>query len=80
MFNEVQLKKHAEDMMVELMHDIAQVLLDRVRSGEATNQDISNAIKLLQNNGITVTVNKGDPLDVLSKDLPFESDILQPLY
>ena len=61
----------AEEMMVDLMYGIAETLLAKVRSGEAAPQDISNAIKLLQNNGITVAVNKGNPLDILKEDLPF---------
>lgn len=56
------------------MYEMASQLLERIRSGEAAPQDFSNAIKLLQNNGITVAVNKGTPLAILKEDLPFTSD------
>ena len=64
-------RERAEEMMVDLMYGIAENLLTKLRTGEASHQDISNAIKLLQNNGITVAVNKGSPLDILKEDLPF---------
>ena len=63
-----------EDILVNLMYDVASNLLTKVQTGKASHQDISNAIKLLQHNGITVAVNKGNPLDVLSQDLPFHGD------
>ncbi|MCK4260072.1 MAG: hypothetical protein KAX49_13925 [Halanaerobiales bacterium] len=64
----------AENLMVDLLSEIADNLLEKVRAGDATHQDISNAIKLLNNNGITVAVNKGQPLGVLQESLPFHSD------
>ena len=67
-------RKLAEDLMVDIMYATAESLLDKIRTGEAKPQDISNAIKLLHNNGITVAVNKGNPLDILSEELPFHGD------
>lgn len=68
----VDKRKTAEEVMVDLLLLVAKELYDRIRSGEASPSDISNAIKLLQNNGITVAVNKGEPLDILAEVLPFE--------
>lgn len=67
-------RKLAEDLMVDIMYATAETLLEKIRDGTAKPQDISNAIKLLQNNGITVAVNKGNPLDILEKELPFYGD------
>jgi len=67
-----------EELMVELMADMTRKLLAKVKSGEASSSDISNAIRLLQNNNITVTIKKGDPsaylLEDKDGDLPFEVD------
>jgi len=49
-----------EELMVELMADMTRKLLAKVKSGEASSSDISNAIRLLQNNNITVTIKKGE--------------------
>lgn len=67
-------RRVSEEMMVDLMYEVANHLLLKVRSGEATPQDISNALKLLRDNGITVSVNKGNPLDILSEELPFHGE------
>lgn len=69
-------KKLAEDMMVDLMYGIAETLLEKIQEGTASHQDISNAIKLLKDNGINVSVNKGTPLAILAEKLPFQSDHL----
>lgn len=62
-----------------LLQLTAEELLKRVQTGEATHQDISNALKLLKDNHVTVDVKKGDPLDILSQSLPFE-EFDTPLY
>lgn len=67
-------RKLAEDLMVDIMYATAETLLEKIRNGTAQPQDISNAIKLLKNNGITVAVNKGNPLDILSEELPFHTE------
>jgi len=68
-------RKLAEDIMVDLLYETAQVLLERIRSGEATPQDISNIIKLLHNNDITVAIKEGEIPDGMLEDLPFQSDL-----
>ena len=69
-------RKDTEELMDILLYSVSQNLLDKIQAGEATPQDISNAIKLLHNNGITVEVKKGDPLSILSEEVPFESDYI----
>lgn len=73
-----ELKHKAELRMVELLDEITEELLRRVQSGDASPQDISNAIRLLKENGIDIHVSKGDPLDILKEEvLPFESSHLK---
>lgn len=69
-----EIKKNVEDILYSLMEASAQELLDRIRSGEASPQDISNAIRLCKENDIDIRVNQGEPLDILSQELPFEGD------
>lgn len=68
------MSKPNEETLVELLDAISRELLRRVKAGKATHQDIANAIKLLNNNGITVEPQRGDPLDILKEELPFHSD------
>lgn len=58
--------------MDELHYEVSRQLLEKVKSGEATHQEISNAIKFLHNNGITAEVKQGDPLDLLQESLPYD--------
>lgn len=67
-------RRLTEEILVDLLYETAQELLRRIRAGEASPQDISNAIKLLHNNGITVAVNNREVISGLLEDLPFESD------
>lgn len=61
------LAKILEDLHVE----VAQGLLDRIRSGEATASDFNVARQLLKDNGIDSAPKKGNPLDNLAQSLPF---------
>lgn len=70
-------KRLAEDLMVDLLYEIAEKLREKIRAGEATHQDIANAIRLLNSNGITVAINEGNPLELLKEDLPFVTDELE---
>ena len=70
------LRQETESLMDQLLYSVSDTLLNKVLIGEASSQDIANAIKLLHNNGITVEVKKGDPLTLLSEELPFASEHL----
>lgn len=55
------------------MLGLSEDLLRKIQAGEATPQDVSNAIKLLQNNDITIVIDRGEPLPILGETLPFQS-------
>jgi hypothetical protein len=72
---EMNKKKHkAEEIMVDLMVKLTEELMYKIQSGEASSQDVRNAISLLKDNNVTVAVTKGEPLNILKEDkvLPFE--------
>lgn len=52
----------SEELLGELHGAVAQDLLRRIRSGEATGTDIANALKMLKDNGIEVIPTKGSAL------------------
>lgn len=67
-------KKKTEEALIELMLGIAEGLLMKIKANEASPQDISNAIKLLQNNEITIAIDRAEEgLPILKEDLPFHS-------
>lgn len=59
------------EIMKNLHEALAQELLDRVNSGEATASDLSVVRQFLKDNGIDSVPKKGDPLERLSHTLPF---------
>lgn len=66
-------KNPLEDLLVEILDQTAHSLLKRIKDGTASHQDISNAIKLLKDNGIDCS--KGSPThDVITEigeNLPY---------
>lgn len=54
-----------EDFLGEVHKATAEYLLARLRSGEATSADISNAIKFLKDNGIEAAKEQGAPITEL---------------
>lgn len=62
--------------VLELLHDaVEKELTERVKSGEATAADISNAIKFLKDNGIEAVLGKGGQIDSLARNFPtFDDD------
>lgn len=69
-----KLKHEAESMMVKLLHATTKELVKRIQSGEASPQDISNAIRLCKENDVSIEIKEGKPLPVLDEDLPFMGD------
>jgi|AntRauTorcE11898_2_1112593.scaffolds.fasta_scaffold03928_2 hypothetical protein len=67
-------KTNIEDILLDLLEATSEELLVRIESGEASPQDISNAIRLCKENGIDISIKKGEPLDIISKKLPFEGE------
>ena len=63
-------KKAAEAKFNELHNLVTEDFLRRVRSGEASTQDLKAACDWLKTNDITGVAYDGSPLDKLNKILP----------
>ena len=63
-------KKATEDMFNDLHNLVTSELLDRIKSGEATTQDLKAAIEWLHKNDISGVAYEGNPLDKLAKVMP----------
>ena len=60
-----------KEVLEKLHSDVAQELLDRITTGEATAAEISIAVKFLKDNSITVEIEESEPVLNLAKSLPF---------
>ena len=63
-------KKAAEEKFNELHNLVTNEFLTRVRSGEATTQDLKAACDWLKTNDVTGVADAGNPLDKLNRILP----------
>ena len=63
-------KKASEEMFNELHNLLTTELLDRIKSGEATTQDLKAAIDWLHRNDISGVAYDGNPLDKLANIMP----------
>ena len=64
------MKKADENKFNELHNLVTEDFLKRVRSGEATTQDLKAACDWLKTNDITGVAYDGSPLDKLNKLIP----------
>ena len=64
------MKKAAEEKFNELHNLVTEDFLKRVRSGEATTQDLKAACDWLKTNDITGVAFEGNPLDKLANVMP----------
>ena len=64
------MKKAAEEKFNELHNLVTEDFLKRIKSGEATTQDLKAACDWLKTNDITGVAYDGNPLDKLSKVMP----------
>ena len=64
------MKKATEEQFNELHQLVTQEFLDRVKSGEATTQDLKAACDWLKTNDITGVALEGSPLDKLASIIP----------
>ena len=72
------MNKAAEEKFNELHNLVSEDFLKRVRSGEATTQDLKAACDWLKTNDITGVATDGNALDKLSKLMPtIDPDIVQ---
>ena len=63
-------KKASEDMFNELHNIVTQELLNRIKSGEATTQDLKAACDWLAKNDISGVAMEGNSLDKLAAIMP----------
>jgi len=73
----VNSQKHkVEELLYDLMETTVEELVERIESGEASPQDISNAIRIMKENDIDTTIRKGKELGIIDndEDLPFEGE------
>ncbi len=65
-------KKSASSEALEKLHaELARVMSDRLRSGEATASDLGVIRQFLKDNGIDATPRADNPLGQLVNSLPF---------
>jgi hypothetical protein len=64
------MKKATEEQFSELHQLVTNEFLTRVKSGEATTQDLKAACDWLKSNDITGVAYDGNPLDKLAKVMP----------
>lgn len=64
----------SKDLMDALHGIVAQELIDRIKSGEASAADISNAIKFLKDNGIEAVLGKNPGITSLAAQFPVFDD------
>ena len=64
------MKKAAEEKFNELHSLVTEDFLKRVKSGEATTQDLKAACDWLKANDITGVAYEGNPLDKLANVMP----------
>ena len=63
--------KAPQETLENLHSQVAQELLQRIISGEASSADMSNAIKFLKDNGVEGLPVQDSPLGELINVLPF---------
>ena len=63
-------KKATEDQFSELHNLVTTEFLSRIKSGEASTQDLKAACDWLKNNDITCVQIEGNPLDKLANLMP----------
>ncbi len=67
----------ADEELLALLHSaVANALVEKVKSGEATAAELAAAIKFLKDNGITAVLSPETPMSNLvdSLDLPFDEN------
>ena len=72
------MKKAAETQFNELHSLVTTEFLNRVKSGEASTQDLKAACDWLKTNDITGVAYEGSPLDKLAQSIPkVDSSLIQ---
>jgi hypothetical protein len=63
-----------EKKLGDLHVAVAELLIERIKGGEASSSDLSVAVKFLKDNGIEALKDPGGHLDRLSEALPTFTD------
>ena len=63
-----------KDLLADLHNEVALDLLRREQSGEATSQELSDAVKFLKDNNIEAQMTENSPLANLVDSLPVFDD------
>ena len=72
------MKRATEDSFNELHNLLTEELLHRIKSGEASTQDLKAAIDWLKQNDITGVAVEGNPLSKLANIMPeIDPEIVQ---
>ena len=72
------MKKATEEQFNELHQLVTEEFLNRVKSGEATTQDLKAACDWLKTNDISGVAYEGNPLSKLAQVLPeIDPDLVQ---
>ena len=72
------MKKATETQFNELHNLVTTEFLKRVKSGEATTQDLKAACDWLKTNDVSGVAYEGNPLDKLNKIMPkVDPDLIQ---
>ena len=73
--------KRADEELLNTLHQmVARDLINRIKSGEATVQELSAAIKYLKDNDVVADISYSKPLQQLEgtvmevKELPFDEE------
>ena len=66
--------KKLEKVLDELHTELAETLLQKVRSGEAKASDLNVARQFLKDNGIEAIPTDNSPLKALVDELPFNTE------
>jgi hypothetical protein len=67
-------RNKAEELLGTLFMKSLKLLIDRVMDGTASPSDVANALKVCRENGISLDITKGEPLDFLYDPVPFDAD------
>lgn len=59
-----------EALLAELHNQTAEYLIERLRSGQATPAEVSNAIRFLKDNGIEAVPEESDAIHRIVNSLP----------
>ena len=66
-------KKGTLDLLAEVLDGSTRLLLERIKSGEATAADLNVARQLLKDNGINAIPTRDNGIGRLAQELPFQS-------